>query len=70
MKCLRPGSLARLLTGIYGLDVGFFHLDRDRASEVPSFAHIEMVRVFAADCISRSRIALIGIAYATAAPIA
>ena len=49
-------------------DGRLFHLDRDRASEVPSFAHIEMVRVFASDCISRSRIALIGIAYATADP--
>ena len=49
-------------------DGRLFHLDRDRASEVPSFAHIELVRVFASDCISRSRIALIGIAYATADP--
>jgi hypothetical protein len=49
-------------------DGRLFHLDRDRASEAPSFAHIEMVRVSASDCISRSRIALIGIAYATADP--
>ena len=49
-------------------DGRLFHLDRDRASEAPSFVHTEMVRVLASDRISRSPIALIGIAHATAGP--